>query len=299
MKNLLLYLALLLTVGISSSLFADQEIGKAIVLDKTVPIPPHREVLKNPSSDAAHLKSLLDEGKLRDFYLKADYFFTKMDTVKDEDFTEETLADRLWVYYYYVAAPTLPTDADKDLEWVRDHNDLDFNMKDSLGRFIGRHKPKLLAKRLSYRQQELAELLASYYAGVMKTLYANYDPWWKEKDKKLREEKDERKMSVEERTLWRNRMSRLNSRNNMVGHRLRFQEKDFMKFLMLCFPGKSAMIRKYISQAGYRDDEVEELIALTLGKNAQTEFLLKSLPNKSRKKPDADRPQAVPRDVAL
>ena len=257
-----------------------------------LPEPPYKEVMDDPDSPLVKLATLLKEGKTRQFYKDASPLLREIYARRDDEPTEESFRNDLWLCYLLASAPLLTVDGPEPTLYYGDSSD--YMTKWSTLQVVYHHDVDKLSKQFKINRRELTKLLASYAAGIMRGYYDNYDPYFNEKDKELRKKRWEEKITDGEQEF-NSRQIHLSSRSNSAGHKLRGLEPGFVRKLLTYFPGNANEIRKYARKAGYKEDELAELFELTVGHSKKTDFLYKGLP-----KPRKDRkPEDVPRDIAL
>ena len=80
-------------------------LGTPVKLAPDVPSPPCPRILKSPENMAFQLITLLEEGKLEEFYQSASRELAKIDDEDEQVRDMERIQSRLWVFYYVAAAP--------------------------------------------------------------------------------------------------------------------------------------------------------------------------------------------------
>lgn len=76
-----------------------------VKLTPDVPSLPYPRILKSPKNIAFQLNTLLEEGKLEEFYQSASRELAKIDDEGEQDQDMERIQSRLWFFYYVAAAP--------------------------------------------------------------------------------------------------------------------------------------------------------------------------------------------------
>ena len=100
-----------------------------------------------------------------------------------------------------------------------------------------------------------------------------------ENQKRLKEWQDEGYAAYneinDEYTMKRNMILRRAFRNRTAARLVSQNEKDFVATLVNFFPENKRAVEKYILQAGFGSDEMDNLIDRTVGRDKKTEFLYK------------------------
>lgn len=161
--------------------------GEPVQLARTIPIPWNKEILKDPETSSSQLKSLLEEGRLEEFYVlaKKKLHDSRQELKETNRFSEKGYLDRLWMLYYITAVPLLTVDYSPDVPHPRFNKD-DYVLKRAALMQIAF---ELISDEdyLRYERQhhkELVHLFASYSAGLLKRVRESYDPDLEEKLKK-------------------------------------------------------------------------------------------------------------------
>lgn len=76
-----------------------------VKLAPDVPSPPYPRILKSLENVAFQLNTLLEEGKLEEFYQSASRELAKIDDEDEQVQDMERIQSRLWIFYYVAAAP--------------------------------------------------------------------------------------------------------------------------------------------------------------------------------------------------
>ena len=242
---------------------------------------------------------LLKEGKLTEFYAALEKTQKLVATIWEAKvFSREEVNQLIWIFYYAAKAPVFPPIGYKETEPPVEHKDLDFSCKKEVASCVTglcRRLPSLTAE-CGVKEKQLAELMALYSAAINRAIYDVYDPDMRKKQEKLAVEYDGIYMERQKRWFkdhandpwsgmreidepWENFRAHLlanSSRNSSARFSLdEFLAKELMNTLLLCFPGDKASVEKYLELAGYRDEEMDEFIDRTAGRDARTEFLYK------------------------
>lgn len=243
--------------------------------------------------------SLLKEGKLTEFYTALGKTDILVGSIWEKGvFSPAEMNQLLWIFYYAAKAPLFPPIGYSDAHMPVDCNNLDFSRKEEVASSIVRQCRVLPASAAGcgVKKKQLAELMALYVAAINRAIYDVYDPDLRRKQEELAVEYDRIYQKRQERWFvdnpdasgfsiremdrqweyFRTHLIRNNSRNMSAQASLdRFLADQLMTTLLLCFPGDKASVEKYLKLAGYRDEEMDEFIDRTAGRNALTEFLYK------------------------
>lgn len=242
---------------------------------------------------------LLKEGKLTEFYGALEKTRKLVgDIRRKEVYSKEEVNQLMWIFYYAAKAPVFPPIGYKETEPPVEHKDIDFSRKKEIASLIRMQCRGLssIAAGCGVNKKRLAELMALYSAAINRAIYDVYDPDMRKKQEKLAVEYDGIYMERQKRWFkdhanepcfgmreidepWENFRAHFianSSRNSSARFSLdEFLAKELMNTLLLCFPGDKASVEKYLELAGYRDEEMDEFIDRTAGRDARTEFLYK------------------------
>lgn len=242
---------------------------------------------------------LLNEGKLTEFYGALEKTRKLVSDIRRKEvYSKEEVNQLMWIFYYAAKAPVFPPVGYKETERPVEHKDIDFSRKKEIASLILMQCRELssTAAGCGVNKKRLAELMALYSAAINRAIYDVYDPDMRKKQEKLALEYDQIYVERQKRCFkdhlndpWagireiddlaenlRSHFIANSSRNSSARSSLdHFLAKDLMNILLLCFPGDKASVEKYLELAGYRDEEMDEFIDRTVGRDARTEFLYK------------------------
>ena len=264
-------------------LFSTQlALSAPVQLQSVVQPPPYPELLKAPQTTAFKLKTLLDAGKLEEFYQKADEAVKNIDD--ENPLIKERLHDRLWLFYYIAAVPffKMEDNPDEVFPWFKSR------FQDYLTKF--RVTSYIANPGIENPDKETRLFIAlstSYCAQIIKDIRLSYNP-----DLQKRQPIEEEQFLEQCRALaaagklpyeqfgrrvklFQYRASTMEKRNDMAKNKVLFMEKDFTTMLTRYFSGNATKIKQYIKQAGYTDKEIPDLLNRTVGRDAKTDFLYK------------------------
>lgn len=255
-----------------------------VKLAPDVPSPPYPRILKSPKNIAFQLNTLLEEGKLDEFYQSASRELAKIDDEGEQDQDMERIQSRLWVFYYVAAAPFFQMEEKPDemISWSHSRL-LDYLTKISAVRYMAYFRNDAINGDTVIP----TTLRAEYCALIIKDMRLSYDPESEKKQQKKGEEfmADSRNLMNKKKLdflqlqrrerLFQYKLSTASKRNDMVKNNIQLLEEDFIAMLLRSFPGNAAKIKKYLKQAGYLNKEIPPLLDRTAGRTPKTAFLYK------------------------
>lgn len=272
--SIILHLALGTCFALSSPVKAHHDLER----------PPYPEAVKFPDTIAFKLATLLDEGKLEEFYQIASRELEKFDDEDEKDMERERLQSQLWLFYYIAGAPLfqIDTEPDRMISWSRSRL-LDYLTKISAVRYMA-----YFTTGASNQDTVISNsLCADYCARIIRDMRLSCIP-----DLEVKQQKEEKEFLDRSRKLLLNKKldfqqlqkrdqlfhyktSTVSKRNDMARNNIELLEEDFITMLLRNFPGNAVKIKKYIKRAGYTNKEIQPLLNRTIGRSPATEFLYK------------------------
>ena len=254
--------------------------GEPVQLTRTIPIPWNKEILKDTETASSQLKSLLEEGRLEEFYVlaKKKLHDSRQELKETNRYSEKGYLDRLWMLYYITAVPLLTVDYSPDVPHPRFNKD-DYVLKRAALMQIAfeliSDEDYLMYERQHHK--ELVHLFSSYSAGLLKRVRESYDPDLGEKLKKMKfqpRKDDPAEISKRNYLFFINKQILRDNRNSTIPSYINMMEELLMGRLWSYFHGQPREVEKYIKLAGYQsEEEIDELIFRTLARTPKTEFL--------------------------
>ena len=152
-----------------------------VKLAPDVPSPPYPRILKSPKNIAFQLNTLLEEGKLEEFYQSASRELAKIDDEGEQDQDMERIQSRLWVFYYVAAAPFFQMEEKPDemISWSHSRL-LDYLTKISAVRYMAYFRNDAINGDTVIP----TTLRAEYCALIIKDMRLSYDPESEKKQQK-------------------------------------------------------------------------------------------------------------------
>lgn len=144
-----------------------------VKLTPDVPSPPYPRILKSPKNIAFQLNTLLEEGKLEEFYQSASRELAKIDDEGEQDQDMERIQSRLWFFYYVAAAPFFQMEEKPDemISWSHSRL-LDYLTKISAVRYMAYFRNDAINGDTVIP----TTLRAEYCALIIKDMRLSYDP---------------------------------------------------------------------------------------------------------------------------
>lgn len=251
----------------------------------TIKVPPYPKILVDGDSPITRLKKSYDQGNMLEFYQQADAILDQMAQEKNPEITEQSIQTELWLFYLITSAPFLDVQSDAVMDWMMDYSDLDYEVKE---RVIMRVSPKhLLGQEFEEQFGEKAsicrDLFVSYLANLVKQFKQNIDPAMPEKQNvlKARAIEDPAIMGDDKsRTLFFNRMNTILGRNRQAQHTVKELEQSLIPILVWFYPSKAVEVKKYLRLAGYKDEEMPDILDRTIGRVPEAAYLYKGFPKR-------------------
>ncbi len=287
-------LSLLLIAGIHISSATEHFTGK---MEK----PDCITALNHESKSIKTLSSLLKENNIKEFYKKSNEIYLKLNP---ESENIESIQESFWLAYYISMASLFPfEDYDKD-NYVSLGNTIDLDMtkkiyceflklaRNNLNDIITIHaidRKKLVELFSLYGAHTLYKVRSAYSADLPKrekiaeqNCKTRIAAWRKNATpEQLEKELFGGTCDLIART-YSNKITLNQNRNIHITNDIKMLESYFVPTLVELFPGKKGEVLRYIRMAGYKDNQIDELIDRTVGRDSTTEFLYKG-----RRKNDA------------
>ncbi|MCC8148779.1 hypothetical protein [Akkermansia sp.] len=284
-------------------LFCSSEIVglPAFALGNNLSMPDTISALKQTDPECVALGKLLQKPDMKQFYDKANTMLDDIDVLREEGLETAELTRLFWVFYYVSAAPLFHIDYDENTENIFDES-LDYDVKYDIQNEMEKLSRNLtdIAAKHQIKNEELASLLSQYSSAIILAFRSSYDKNLKEKHQRMSADYDKKETAWEEEYIKKGENpplqamadKRINFENKIIVHEIRnnkaYQmletslEKKWLSVLLKCYPGQTAVLKRYLNAGGYESKEIPDLLNRTVGRNKNTEFLYKGFGKKSR-----------------
>lgn len=256
--------------------------AKEFHLDSQVPKPDSIKFFQNPEEKTLAFARLLKEGKIGEFYVNIEKELTKIGSIPVDDLTSEDFKHQVWIYYFVTASPLFDEETitsertDNNGYSVFSYDKEDLISKDVARFAIPRFTNAKMAKKYAFSEYNFSALMAAYYAKILKTFYDFYNP---ERYRKIGHDRTNAYHCKNEAEFqsYQSKLTLEFSRQSYAGTTWNFDQEDFINSLIKSFPSKASEIKKYLIQAGHKEENLIDLLDATMGRTSKTEFLYKSL----------------------
>ena len=271
----------------------------ALAINRNLSTPDIIPILKQTDQECIALGKLLQQSDLKQFYDKANTMLDDIDILAEKGVQTAELQRLFWVFYYVSAASLFHPDYDENTEDTFDES-LDYEVKYDIQKEMEKLSRNLtdIAATHQIKKEELASLLSQYSSAIVLAFRNSYDKNLKEKHQRMAADYDKKEIAWEDEYIKKGENpplqamadKRINFENKVILHEIRnskaYQilenslEETWLSLLLTCYPGQTAVVKRYLNAGGYETKELRDLLNRTVGRTKNTEFLYKGLGKK-------------------